>query len=110
LPLSEKTRIEVYLPDTPRQAYRDLLLVLEQEFTFTFGGCTLVRGLEGSYLSQAGLLTRDRINLLYTDTMQAFEANFALMSRYTDALRNVAVAALDEEAVLIAVHKVYHAQ
>ena len=70
MPLSEKARIEVYLPDVPRQAYRDLLIVLEQEFTFTFGGCTLLRGLEGSYLSQGGLPTRDRINLLFTDTIR----------------------------------------
>jgi hypothetical protein len=66
--------------------------------------------LEGSHLSQAGLLTRDRIYLLYTDTMLAFEANFALISRYTDELRNIALAALEEEAVLIAVHNVYHAE
>jgi hypothetical protein len=55
LPLSEKARVEVYLPDLPRAAYQDLLGVLEQEFTYTFGGCTIISGLDGSYLSQAGL-------------------------------------------------------
>jgi hypothetical protein len=45
LPLSEKARIEVYLPDVPRPAYQDLLAALEQEFTYTFGGCTTLRGL-----------------------------------------------------------------
>jgi hypothetical protein len=110
LPLSEKTRIEVYLPDTPREAYRDLLAVFEQEFTYTFGGCTLLRGLEGNYLSQAGFPIRDRINLLYADMLQPFETNFATVSRYADALRDIAFAALQEEAVLIAVYKVYHSQ
>jgi hypothetical protein len=33
----------VYLPDVPRPAYQDLLAALEQEFTYTFGGCATVR-------------------------------------------------------------------
>jgi hypothetical protein len=35
LPLFEKARIEVYLPDVPRQAYSDLLSALEEEFSYT---------------------------------------------------------------------------
>jgi hypothetical protein len=68
LPLSEKARVEVYLPDSPRAAYRDLLNALTQEFTYTFGGCTIIRGLDGSYLSQAVSPVQDHINLIYTDT------------------------------------------
>jgi len=56
----------------PRAAYRDLLSALTQEFTYTFGGCTIIRGLNGSYLSQAGLPIQDRINLIYTDTPYTF--------------------------------------
>ena len=108
MPLSEKVRIEVYLPDLPRRAYQDLLDALEQEFSYTFGGCTLLRGLEGNYLSRIGVVVRDRINLLYTDTPFAFEENVAQLSRYTDELRQAAFEALEEEAVLIAVYKVYH--
>jgi AhpD family alkylhydroperoxidase len=62
LPLSEKARIELYLPDLPRQEYRDLLEALDREFAYTFGGASIVRGIEGSYLSQAGSQIRDRIN------------------------------------------------
>ena len=40
MPLSEKARIEVYLPDVSRPEYQELLAELEQEFTYTFGGCT----------------------------------------------------------------------
>jgi len=109
LPLSEKARIEVYLPDVPRPAYQDLLAALEQEFTYTFGGCTIVRGLEGNYLSQLGLRIRDRINLVYSDAPFAFEENFDLLSRYADELRDAAVDALEEEAVLVGAFKVYHA-
>ncbi len=72
MPLSEKARIEVYLPDSPRPAYQDLLAALEAEFSYTFGGCTTIRGLEGNYLSLAGAIVRDRINLVYTDTPFAF--------------------------------------
>lgn len=110
MPLSEKARIEVYLPDVPRPAYHDLLGALEQEFTHTFGGCTTVRGLEGSYLSRFGLRMRDRINLVYADTPFPFEENFARVSRYTDELRDAALEALEEEAVLVVVFKVYHAE
>jgi hypothetical protein len=110
LPLSEKARIEVYLPDLPRLAYQDLLDELEQEFTYTFGGCTLLRGLEGNYLSRRGLVMRDRINLLYTDTIFAIEENTEQLSRYVDELRQAAFEALEEEAVLVVVFKVYHAE
>ena len=81
-----------------------------QEFTYTFGGCTIICGLDGSYLSQAGLPIQDRINLIYTDTPYTFEENFEIISMYADKLKDAAFAALEEEAILIAVVKVYHAE
>ncbi len=110
MPLSEKARVEVYLPDLPRAAYQDLLSALAQEFTYTFGGCTIVRGLDGSYLSQAGLQIQDRINLIYTDTPYSFEENFQIVSTYADKLKAATFVALEEEAVLIVVSTVYHAE
>jgi len=38
LPLFEKARVEVYLPDLPKPAYQELLAALDREFTYTFGG------------------------------------------------------------------------
>jgi hypothetical protein len=108
LPLSEKTRIEVYLPDIARQAYSDLLKVFDQEFTYTFGGCTIIRGLEGNYLAGSGVPVPDHINLLYTDMPHTLKKNFSTISRYADTLREIAFAALEEEAILIAVYKVFH--
>jgi hypothetical protein len=99
----------VYLPDLPRAAYQNLLNELTQEFTYTFGGCTIIRGLDGSYLSQAGLQIQDRINLIYTDTPYAFEENFEIVSTYADKLKGAVNTALAEEAVLITVAKIYHA-
>jgi dihydrofolate reductase len=110
LPLSEKARVEVYLPDLPRAAYLNLLSVLTQEFTYTFGGCTIVRGLEGSYLSLAGVPLPDRINLIYTDTPYTFEENFEIISTYADELKDAASDALEEETILVVVSKVYHAE
>ena len=110
MPLSEKARVEVYLPDLPKQAYQNLLEALEQEFTYTFGGATIIHGLDGSCLSQAGLPIRDRVNLIYTDTPFSLEENFDRISRYTDELRKATFDALEEEAILVVVLKVYHTE
>jgi hypothetical protein len=110
LPLSERARVEVYLPDLPSAAYQDLLDVLELEFTYTFGGCTLIRGLSGSYQSQLGLPIEDRVNLLFTDTPFTFEDGFDLLSRYAEALRETAFDALDEEAILVVAYRVFHCE
>jgi len=108
LPLSKKARIEVYLPDVSTPAYRDLLDALEQEFTFTFGGCTTARGLDGNYLSHRGDRVRDRIHLVYTDTPIALEQNLTILENYVDALRRAAHDALEEETILIVVVEVLH--
>jgi hypothetical protein len=109
LPLLERVRVEAYVPDLPAAAYRNLLLSFEEEFTYAFGGGTVVRGLDGNYLSHAGVKIPDRINLIYTDLPLALSTNFESVARYADELRQAAVAALDEEAVLVAVTQIYHA-
>jgi hypothetical protein len=110
LPLSEKARIEVYVPALPQEPYQNLLDALAQEFTYTFGGATIMRGLDGRYLSRAGLQVQDRVHLIYTDTAFAFEEHFESLSRYADALRDAAFQALEEEAILIVALKIYHAE
>ena len=109
MPLSERARVEVYLPDLPRAIYRDLLAALTREFTYTFGGCTINDGLEGNYLSQVGFQVQDRINLIYTDTPYSFERNFEIISAYADKLKAGVFAALEEDAILVTVTKIYHA-
>jgi hypothetical protein len=100
----------VYIPDLPQQIYQNLLDTLAQEFTYTFGGSTIIRGLDGNYLSTLGLRMQDRIHLIYTDTPFAFEENFESISRYADALSDTAFEALEEEAILVVALKVYHAE
>jgi len=92
LPLFEKARVEVYLPDLPKPAYQDLLDTLGQEFTYTFGGCTIIHGLDGSHLSQMDFMLRDRVNLilerLKSKASGSSEMSFRLRDRvnliYTD--------------------------
>lgn len=110
MPLSENVRIEVYLPDLPTPSYRDLLEALEREFTYAFGGCTIVRGLDGSYLSQAGFPMQDKVNIIFTDLPLSLEQDFVRLSRYTDNLSRAAFDSLEEEAVLVTAFKVYHAE
>ena len=102
MPLLERARVEVYLPDLPRAAYYNLLDELTLEFTYTFGGCTTIHGLDGCYLSEAGSPIKDRINLIYTDTTYAFEENFETIAAYADKLKAAVNKALEEETVLIA--------
>jgi hypothetical protein len=109
LPLSERARIEVYLPDLSRAIYQDLLTALTREFTYTFGGCTILAGLDGSYLSEAGLQVRDRINLIYTDTPYSFRRNFEIISDYADKLQASVGTALAEDEIMVAVLSAYHA-
>ena len=108
MPQLERARVEVYVPDVPTAQYRNLLLSFEEEFTYAFGGCTIVRGLDGRYLSNAGLKTSDPINLIYTDLSIALTTHFASAARYTDELKRAAFEVLAEESVLVAVGQIYH--
>jgi hypothetical protein len=110
LPLLEKARIEVYLPDLDKPAYSRLLDQLASEFVFSFGGNTVLRRLDGNYLSRLGIVMGDSINLVYTDAPFQFDVNFQTLSDYADYLRNAAFEVLDEEAILVVVHRVYHSQ
>ena len=108
MPLLERVRVEVYLPDPHRTEYDNLLRSLEREFTYAFGGCTLVRGLEGNYLSHFGVQMPDLINLIYTDVPLALSIDFALIAAYVRELKHAATEALAEEVVLVAVEQIYH--
>jgi hypothetical protein len=109
LPLLERVRVEVYIPDPSQIQYENLLISLEEEFTYAFGGCSIVRDLQGSYLSQMGMRVPDRINLIYSDIPLALSTRFDAVAIYVDKLKTAAIDALAEEEVLISVEQVYHA-
>lgn len=108
MPLLERARVEVYIPDLPMSHYQNLLLSFEEEFTYAFGGCTIVPNLAGSYLSHDGTKTQDRINLIYTDMPLALSIDFENAARYADELKQAVFQVLSEEIVLVAVGQVYH--
>ena len=108
MPLFAKGRIEVYLPDLLKPEYQNLLQAFDDEFTYNFGGCTIVRGLDGNYLSKFGQPIKDRINLIYTDTPYSFLENEEILSNYTDKLRETAFETLEEEAILVVAWQIYH--
>ena len=108
MPLLERLRVEVYLPDPHLTEYDNLLRSLEQEFTYTFGGCTIARGLQGSYLSQFGVRILDQVNLIYSDVPLALSTDFAVVAGYVRELKRAATEALAEETVLVTVEQIYH--
>lgn len=108
MPRFEKTRIEVYIPDLPVPDYHNLLERLQREFTYAFGGSTVVHGLSGTYLSQSGLVVEDRMNLLYTDATLNFTTETDLIDEYADEVRDVAFSFLEEEVVLVTTQRICH--
>ena len=108
MPLLKRARIEVYLPDKPKPAYRRLQNAFVQEFLQSFGGATVIKNIKGLYLSASEKTDSDKINLVYTDTPFDFQKNIKTLSKYTDELREAALEASEEESILIVVHQIYH--
>ena len=108
MPLLERVRIEVYLPDSPIPEYEDLLQSLANEFTYAFGGCSILRDIEGRYLSFLGNHISDRISVVYFDAPLALSIDFAVVAAYSRELKETVMNSLTEEQVMIAVEQVYH--
>ncbi|MFN2500618.1 MAG: hypothetical protein ABR530_01245 [Pyrinomonadaceae bacterium] len=106
MPLSKRARIEIYLPSGLFQGR--LRTVLEREFLYTFGGCTVVPETKGSYLTSEGIPETEGINLIYADTPFDLDQNFQALAQYTDGLKAVALEATGEESILTVVHEIYH--
>jgi hypothetical protein len=83
-------------------------LLVKTEFTYAFGGCSIVRGLEGSYLSALGNRIPDRINLIYSDIPTTLTKNFDTVAAYASELKRAAMSALTEEPILVCVEQIYH--
>ena len=105
--LSEKVRIEVFIPDLPDPSYAELLTQLQTEFSHTFGGCTVVSA-SGSYLSGSGMLLPDKISILFTDVLLNLSRDRLLIGQYTERVRSTARDALKREEALVSVYTVYH--
>ena len=108
MPLSEKVRVEIFIPDLPDPAYGRLLERLGDELTYAFGGCT-VQPASGKYRSASGLILPDKVNVLFTDAPLRLREDRRVIERYAQGLRDAVAQALgEEEAILVAVHPILH--
>ena len=110
LPLSEKVRIEVYVPGRSKAHYHYLCEAFGDECTEAFGGCTVQRGFEGRCFSDSGVKTIDGMNVVYTDLPLALPEYLAEIAAYTDEIRKAAHEILEEESILVTVRTIFHAE
>lgn len=110
MPLSDKVRIEIFIPDLLDPAYGDLLDELAGELTYAFGGCTIVSA-SGRYRSLEAAILSDRINIVFSDSPLSWERDRLALAQYVDWLRRAVQRALaKEEAVLVCVYSVSHGE
>ena len=93
MPLLKRARIEIYLPDGNKPSFRRLQQAAEQEFLYTFGGCTVIKNTKGLYLNRDRKPDADGINLVYADAPFDFDKHFKALSLYTDQLREAVLEA-----------------
>jgi hypothetical protein len=109
LSLSEKVRIEIFIPDSLDNVHRNLIEELATEFSYAFGGCTDVSA-AGNYHSSDGLIISDKIHILFSDAPLQWERDRLALEHYVDRVKSAAERALElEEVVLISVFSVCHA-
>ena len=108
MPLSEKVRVEIFIPDLPDPAYARLLEQLGDELTYAFGGCTVLPA-RGKYRSASGSIIHDKVNVLFADAPLHPSEDRRVIERYARGLQDAVAQALgEEEAVLVAAHTVSH--
>jgi hypothetical protein len=107
--LVQRARIEAYIPVSPDPAYRDALDWLILEFSYSFGGCTVIEYVAGYYLDSQGEVIQDRINIVYADTPLELPKQLRLVESYTSGLSTFLRTQLyREEAILITAQSVLH--
>ena len=110
MPLSEKIRIEIFIPELPDPVYTRILEELGDELSYAFGGCTIA-SISGKYRSDSGLILPDRINMLFTDTPFEWAKDRAVIERYAEGLRDIIAQTLkEEEAILLSIYPVHHVE
>ena len=108
--LSERVRVEIFIPDLPDPSYSRLLEELETELSYTFGGCTVLSA-SGHFRSDTGLIFPDKITILFTDVALDINRDRLRIGQYVDRVTEAIKEALrSEESILIAVHAIYHAE
>ena len=88
MPLSEKVRIKIFIPDLPDLIYNRILEEFSDELSYAFGGCTITPS-SGKYRSDSGIILPDKINILFTDTPFEWEKDHAVLTQYAEELHDV---------------------
>ncbi len=91
MPLFERTRIEIFIPESLLLEYGNLLHEFQLELAFTFGGCSTLSSVEGYYVAEHGQLMRDTINLLFVDIPLSLSGDYDIVSSYCEELRRAAL-------------------
>jgi hypothetical protein len=108
--LSERVRVEIFIPDLPDPSYSRLLEELEVELSYAFGGCTVLSA-AGHFRSDSGLIFPDHINILFTDIALDINRDRLRIGQYVERLVDASEQALaEEESILVAVHAIFHAE
>jgi len=108
--LSERVRVEIFIPDLPAPSYTELLEELETELIYAFGGCTVISA-SGSFRSDYGLILPDDIKIVFTDIPLDINHDRLRLGRYVDRVSAAVRQALpEEESIMVAVHSIYHAE
>ena len=110
MPLSEKVRIEIFIPDLPDPIYDRILEEFSDELSYAFGGCTITPS-SGKFRSASGVILPDKINILFTDTPFEWKKDRIVLTQYAEELHDIIQRALEgEEAILVSVHPIYHVE
>jgi hypothetical protein len=81
--LSERVRVEIFIPDLPDPSYSRLLEELEVELSYTFGGCTVLSA-SGNFRTDVGLILPDQINIVFTDLDLDIDRDRLRIGQYVD--------------------------
>lgn len=108
MPLSEKARIEVYVPDRKKPHYENLLDAFADEFTEAFGGATVIYNFEGRYLDENGEKIVESMNVVYADLPLSLSEFLPEIAAYTEEIKQAAHETLEEESILVTVKTVFH--
>jgi hypothetical protein len=104
-----RARIEAYLPSQTDPAYEDVLDWLVLEFSYSFGGCTILEDVSGYFLDRRGDVVLDRINIIYSDTPLELPKRQSLVESYIKGLMSFIQERLyREEVILITAQSVMH--
>ena len=108
MPLSEKVRIEIFIPDLPDPIYGRILEELGNELAYAYGGSTVIRA-EGKYRTSDGSILPDKVNLLFSDTPFEWSRDRLTIELYAQRIRLVVQKALtSEESILVLFYPVCH--